>query len=65
MPTRTRTTKSRTTELERDRELEALGLARPPAAPRPRSIGRWIVRLTGVGYMLHSEWDPAGGSVTR
>ena len=33
MPSRTRTTSSRTTELERDRELEALGLGIAPGLP--------------------------------
>jgi hypothetical protein len=66
MPTRTRTTNSRTTELERDRELEALGLGIAPGLPgddRSEFVERAEVCLART---LRSEvevltWSPIGG----
>jgi len=65
MPSRTRTLNSRTV-LEQDRELEALGAARPLWAPRRVWLMmRSGVRLTGVGCMLRLGCPKTDGSAMR
>ena len=59
MPTRTRTTNSRTTELERDRELEALGLGIAPGLPGDET-GE-LVERAGRGAGRPRRGASAGG----
>ena len=59
MPTRTRTTNSRTTELERDRELEALGLGIAPGLPSAET-GE-LVERAGRGAGQPRRGASAGG----
>jgi putative transposase len=58
MPTRTRTTKSRTTELERDREFEAFGLGIAPGLPGDET-GE-LVERAGIGAGQPRRGAPAG-----
>ena len=59
MPTRTRTTNSRTTELERDRELEALGLGIAPGLPGDDRSG--FVERAEIGAGQPRRGASAGG----